>query len=78
MKNYIKPAISLQLLNTSTGVSDGCQMPSTSAEYACPVAVPGNEDITVFQEANGCSVTLQDWNEFCYQGPSGLVSVMGS
>lgn len=77
MKNYIKPAISLQLLNTSTGVSDGCQMSATSAEYVCPVAVPGNEDITVFQ-ADTCSVTLQDWNEICYQGPSGLVSVMGS
>lgn len=75
MKNYIKPAISLQLMNTSTGVSDGCKMPANNAQYQCPVYVPGNEDIVVFNEA---PCTFDDFSDFCYQGPSGLVSVMGS
>lgn len=79
MSNYVKPAISLQLLNTTTGVSDGCKMTATQAQYACPVDIPGLNGETVFPDISMCTYRPGDVNfEVCYQGPGGIVSVMGS
>ncbi len=78
MKNYIKPAISFQFFNLTTDVSAGCNMDKTSAPYACPVEHPNWPGETVFTPSN-CMWTPEDGAfDFCYQGPSGVVSVIGS
>ena len=79
MSDYNKPVISFQALNTATGVSDGCNMSSTSDPFACPVKIPGWGDETVFTPAN-CMWATNNPEEFdiCYHGPTGIVSVFGS
>lgn len=79
MKNYIKPAISFQFFNLATGVSDGCNMSANSDPYQCPVEIPNWPGETVFT-ASGCTWATNNPEEFdiCYQGPTGIVSVLGS
>ena len=79
MKNYVKPVISFQLLNTSTGVSDGCKVSGSADPYQCPVEIPDWPGETVFTPSN-CTWATNTPEEFdiCYHGPTGLVSVFGS
>ena len=80
MKNYVKPAVSFQFFNLVTGVSDGCNMEATSGQYSCPVQIPNWPGETVFATATGCTWETDNPLEFdvCYQGPSGITSVIGS
>lgn len=79
MKNYVKPAVSFQFFNLVSGVSDGCNMSATSAPYQCPVQIPDWPGETVFTAA-ACTWETDNPEEFdiCYQGPSGITSVIGS
>lgn len=79
MKNYMKPAVSFQFFNLSSGVSDGCNMSATSDPYKCPVEIPDLPGNTIFTVAD-CTWATDNPEEFniCYQGPTGIVSVLGS
>jgi hypothetical protein len=78
MKNYIKPAVSFQFFNVVDGVSAGCNMDKTNAPYDCPVEIPNWPGETLFNASN-CMWTPNDGDfDICYQGPSGVVSVIGS
>lgn len=79
MKNYIKPSISFQFLNLATGVSDGCNMTANHDAYQCPVAIPGWGGETIFttSDCNWITHSPEDF-DICYQGPTGVVSVLGS
>ena len=79
MKNYMKPSISFQFLNLATGVSDGCNMSENHAAYQCPVEIPYWPGETVFT-SSACTWATHSPEDFdvCYQGPTGVVSVLGS
>ena len=79
MKKYVKPSISFFELNLSTSISTGCNIYSNNAEYQCPVQVPGQPGLTIFEKGTGCvaySPNMQD--TICYHVPLEGMSVFES
>ncbi len=79
MKKYIKPDISFFELSLSTSISAGCALDKTSVEFVCPVQVPGQPGLTVFQRTSGCtaySPGMQD--SVCYHVPVADINVFES
>ena len=79
MKNYVKPAVSFQFFNLVSGLSGGCNMEANSGPYQCPVEIPNWPGETVFN-ASTCTWATNNPEEFdiCYQGPTGIISAIGS
>jgi hypothetical protein len=78
MKKYLKPDIEFFELNLSTTISTGCNMSSNSAPQICPVEIPGQGGLTIFQKG-GCDAYapgLQD--TICYHVPLGDLVVFES
>lgn len=78
MKKYIKPDISFYKLNLSTTVSAGCQIQATHDPEICPVEIPGQGGLTVFQKG-GCMVYGPGMGDgLCYHVPSAESNVFES
>ena len=79
MKKYVKPLISFFELNLSTSISAGCNIYKTEAELICPVQIPGQPGLTIFQETTGCvAYTPGMQDTVCYHVPTADLNVFES
>ncbi|MBQ4644175.1 MAG: hypothetical protein IJB72_00240 [Clostridia bacterium] len=69
MKKYVKPLISFFELNLSTSISTGCDIYSNNAEYQCPVQVPGQPGLTIFQKGTCTAYSPSMQDTICYHVP---------
>ncbi len=79
MKKYVKPNIAFFELNLSTSISAGCNIYATQGELACPVQIPGQPGLTIFQEDTGCvAYTPGMQDTVCYHVPMADLNVFES
>lgn len=79
MKKYIKPDIAFFELNLSTSISAGCAIYSNYEELKCPVQIPGQPGLTIFQEISGCvAYTPGMQDTVCYHVPTADINVFES
>ncbi|MBR5232621.1 MAG: hypothetical protein IKW03_00275 [Clostridia bacterium] len=79
MKNYIKPGISFQSLELATNIAAGCVYTATLAPAECPVDIPGQPGLSVFQEETGCMLYSPEGNDLiCYHVPTADSNVFES
>ena len=69
MKKYVKPLISFFELNLSTSISTGCSIYANNAENVCPVDVPGQPGLTIFQKGTCTAYSPSMQDTICYHVP---------
>ena len=70
MKKYTKPDIEFFDLSLSTSISAGCEIYSNQEAYACPVQVPGQPGLEVFQEGMCMAYFPGVEDSLCYHVPT--------
>ena len=78
MKKYVKPDISFFELNLSTTISTGCNIYSNEAEAICPVQVPGQPGLTIFQKGTCVAYSPSSQDTICYHVPMAGMNVFES
>ncbi len=80
MKKYIKPEISFQKLNLTTNISAGCEYTAQNAPNSCPVEIPGQPGLTIFQENSGVCMLYSPsiGDTICYHVPTADANVFES
>lgn len=78
MKKYVKPDIAFFELNLSTTISTGCGINATQAEAICPVEVPGQPGLTIFQKGACTAYAPTAQDTICYHVPTADINVFES
>lgn len=79
MKKYVKPDIAFFELNLSTSISTGCSIYSNQDVQVCPVQVPGQPGLTIFQKETGCVAYAPGMQDtICYHVPTADLNVFES
>lgn len=70
MKKYIKPDISFYELSLSTSISAGCELLSNNQPTVCPIEIPGQGGLTVFQKGPCMAYGPGVSDGLCYHLPT--------
>ena len=78
MKKYVKPDIAFFELNLSTTISTGCGISATMEQMKCPVEVPGQPGLTIFQKGACTAYAPTAQDTICYHVPTADINVFES